>query len=653
MADLMEVLVSSLILIPLLMFLYALFTRIRSSMNYSKTLSITAIFFQSLLFMVALGVFSLVLIQGESDFLLFSWFQHAKVVYNLNIHLDLYTSLFLLLGTFLSGVMGRFSLNYLAYEDGYYKFFINFYLMQLALYILIMSSNFYFVLISWELLGLASVFLISFYQSSSKTVSNSLFVLGIYKFCDLFLILALLLFHHEQHNFVLESHFQPVSQLFLVALVIASMGKSAIFPFSKWVPRAMEGPTTSSAIFYGALSIHAGVILLLKFRAVFVSQPALSLLLIVLGAITAIYASLKSRIQTDVKSTLAYATVVQVGLIYMELGLGLYTLVVAHTLSNALLKTYQFIRTPSNIHHFHHLEKLNYQALKPGGLHFEFLLPQPVRVWAYKAVYHNFGLTLLWQSFLSPLAHLQGTLNQQFEKITAYFKRFRVFHSQPLVLIMGILGVIGLIALERQGLLNQLWLSGALLCLALVFSLVSLKHATISLYLIKIKISYFLISASALLFFGEFVHMDAILYFVSNLISLFVLSYFIKYLSRRLDLQDIRSYLGIGNRFKYINMIAIAILLMLTFTPGFATFIIFDVILEDISQKSMLMVFLFLIVNTLNIYSIFKFIFKIIFGESSRYLDEYPDFTNGERFKLAALILPVIAVGVLPFVIYH
>lgn len=653
MSELIEGMVSTIILIPLMMFLYALFTRIRSGVNYSKSLSITAIAGQLLLFILASAIFGLVLIQKEFDILLFSWFKHAKVVYNLNIHLDLYSSLLLLLGVFLSGVMGRFSLNYLAHEEGYYKFFINFYLMQLALYTLIMSSNFYFVLISWELLGLASVFLISFYQSSSKTVSNSLFVLGIYKFCDFFLILALLLFHHEQHVFVLERHLHPVSLLFLVSLVIASMGKSAIFPFSKWVPRAMEGPTTSSAIFYGALSIHAGLILLLKFRHVFVVYPQLNGTIILLGLATALYASLKSRIQTDAKSTLAYSTVVQVGLIYIEFGLGLYALVVVHTLSNALLKTYQFIRTPSNIHHFHHLEKLNYQALRPGGLHFETLLPLSVRVWAYKAVYHNFGLTLIWQTILWPLKQLQSVLNLQLERITAYFKRFRLFHSQPLVLIVGILLVIGLIGLERKVGLNQLYLSGSLLLLALVFSLVSLKHTTISLYLIKIKISYFLISASALLFFGDLAHVDAVLYFVSNLISLFVLSYFIKYLSRRFDLNDIRTYLGIGNRYKYINMIAIAILLMLTFTPGFATFVIFDVILEDISEKSMLMMILFLIVNTLNIYSIFKFIFKIIFGESKQYFDEYPDFSRFERLKLAALILPVIAVGLLPFMIYH
>jgi NADH-quinone oxidoreductase subunit L len=653
MPNFIEYFISSIILIPLLMFVFSVFNRIRKLNNYSKLLSYTAIYAQFILFLCGLYSLYTVVSQGSFDVLLLSWFKHAKEVYNFNIHVDIYNSLLLLLSIFISGVIGRFSLNYLANEEGYYKFFINFYLMQLALYTLILTSNFYFVLISWELLGLASVFLISFYQSSKKTVSNSLFVLGIYKFCDLFLILSLLLFHHEQHGFLLDAHVHEVSTFFLIALVIATMGKSALFPFSKWVPRAMEGPTTSSAIFYGSLSVHAGVILLIKFRDIFAAHPDINILIFVLGAITAVYASLKSRIQTDAKSTLAYATVVQVGLIYIEFSLGLYPLVVLHTISNALLKTYQFIRTPSNIHHFHHLEKLNYQLFKTPGIHFEYLFSHRVRVFIYKLVYHNFGLTLLWQSLLIPVKQVQEMINHKVESLILKLMQFRFFQSQPLVLIIGIMAMIGLMGLEKINLLNQLYLSGVLLFLSLIFAAISLKHSTISLYLVKIKVSYFLISASAVLFFGDLLNYDAVLYFVLNLMALFILSYFIKYLSKRLDLDDIRCYLGIGNRYKYINMIAIVILLMLTFTPGFATFVIFDAVLEDISEKSKIIMMLFLFANTLNIFSIFKFMFKIMFGESQRYLDEYPDFSHLERFQLATLILPMIAMGILPFIIYH
>lgn len=649
----MPLLISGLLLLPLLMFVFAVFKRIKHSGNYSRPLTVSASVVQGLLLALAAITSLWVGLQGPVEANLFSWFHHAQEVYSLTIYVDGYSSLFLLLTTFISAVIGRFSLNYLAHEDGYYKFFINFYLMQLALYCLIISSNFYFVLISWELLGLASVFLISFYQKSKKTVSNALFVLGIYKFCDLFLILALLSFHHEQHDFLITAPQHAVSSLFLGLLIVASMGKSALFPFSKWVPRAMEGPTTSSAIFYGALSIHAGVLLLMKFRHLFAAQPTLNTVLFVLGGLTVVYASLKSRIQTDAKSTLAYATVVQVGFIYLEFALGLYGLVVLHTLSNALLKTYQFVRTPSNIHHFHHLEKLNQQGFGAHGVHFEKLLPTATRIWAYKLIYHNFGLTLLWQTLLAPLQSLQSRLHSQICRLSQRARHWPVFQSQTLLLVAGLLGVLGISQLEQYGLVNQTYVAGLLLVVALLCVLISLKHSTISDYLTQIKLSYFLVSASAVLFFGGRFHYDASFYFVSNLISLLILDQFIKRLSARLDLEDIRSYLGIGNRYKYINMIAIAILLLLTFTPGFASFVIFDVVLEDMSEKSRLIMLLFLTANTLNVYSVFKFMFKIIFGESPGRLHQYPDFSRRELLRLSALILPMLALGLLPFVIFH
>jgi len=639
-----------LLIVPLMMFLYAILVLVVKMGNYSRSLSFLAICSQVLLFASALGIAGFVAEHKTCNFLLFSWVQPTKPLYHLQVHLEVSTALFLVLATFLCGVLGRFSISYLAYEEGYYKFFINFYLMQFALYTLMLSSNFYFVVIAWELLGLTSIFRMSFFQTSQKTVNNALVVLGIYKFCDLFLILALLLFQHEQHGFIISEQVHPASAFFLTALCLASMGKSAIFPFSKWVPRAMEGPTTSSAIFYGALSIHAGVILLVKFRAFFDGYFWVQVVLFLMGFVTALYASLKSRIQTDVKSTLAYATVAQVGLIYMEFALGWYELVLWHTFSNALLKTYQFIRTPSNIHHFHHLEKLNDHVFEPHGLHFERLLSRPVRIWAYKLVYHNFGLTLAWQTLLSPLRQSQSFLNQKLETLSGqWIIRWPFFRSQVLVLLVSVLLVLGLIWLERLMLIQPVYLSAGLLCGALLLSFLSLKHTTIEYYLIKIKASYFCVSASAILFFGNLEHDSALSYFGLNLISLFILDFFIKYLSRRLDLDGLHVYLGIGNRYKYISMIAISILLMLTFTPGFASFIVFDAVLEEISEKSKFIMILFLAVNILNTYSFFKFMFKLLFGETQQHLSEYPDFTPFERLKLALLILPMIVAGVLPF----
>jgi NAD(P)H-quinone oxidoreductase subunit 5 len=83
-------------------------------------------------------------------------------------------------------------------------------------------------------------------------------------------------------------------------LVIAAAGKSALVPFSGWLPRAMEGPTPSSAIFYGALSVHLGAFLLLRISPLLDNSPLLSAVIVVLGLTTALYAYIVGSVQTDI-----------------------------------------------------------------------------------------------------------------------------------------------------------------------------------------------------------------------------------------------------------------------------------------------------------------------------------------------------------------
>src|SRR5262249_33218490 len=135
-------------------------------------------------------------------------------------------------------------------------------------------------------------------------------------------------------------------------LIVAAAGKSALVPFSGWLPRAMEGPTPSSAVFYGALSVHLGAFLLLRVLPILESSVVLAVVLIILGLTTSLFASLASSVQTDIKSALSYASLVQVGLVVAEIGVGaVYRPVVyvalVHLLGNACLRTLQFIRAPT------------------------------------------------------------------------------------------------------------------------------------------------------------------------------------------------------------------------------------------------------------------------------------------------------------------
>jgi hypothetical protein len=133
----------------------------------------------------------------------------------------------------------------------------------------------------------------------------------------------------------------------VLALLLATMGKSALFPLGGWLPRAMEGPTPSSALFYGALSVHAGVYLLLRSAPLIEASTVASIAIGVVGAVTALYATMVGRTQSDAKSALAYATMTQVGLMLVAIGLHLWTWALLHMIAHVSLRLSQLLRAPS------------------------------------------------------------------------------------------------------------------------------------------------------------------------------------------------------------------------------------------------------------------------------------------------------------------
>jgi NAD(P)H-quinone oxidoreductase subunit 5 len=149
----------------------------------------------------------------------------------------------------------------------------------------------------------------------------------------------------------------PDKALFIgLLLLVAAAGKSALIPFSGWLPRAMEGPTPSSAVFYGALSVHLGAFLLLRVSPLLENSMLLCAIIVVLGLASAAYGAMAARVQSDVKSALAFASLTQVGIITAEIGLGLRYIALIHIIGHACLRTLQLLRAPSFLHDYHSLE---------------------------------------------------------------------------------------------------------------------------------------------------------------------------------------------------------------------------------------------------------------------------------------------------------
>jgi NADH:ubiquinone oxidoreductase subunit 5 (subunit L)/multisubunit Na+/H+ antiporter MnhA subunit len=131
--------------------------------------------------------------------------------------------------------------------------------------------------------------------------------------------------------------------LLSLSILLPVLGKSAQFPFCYWLPKAMEGPTQSSAIFYGSLSIHVGVFLLIRTMPVWYHTPGFTYLLLAIGVITALCATLCAQVQSNIKGQIGYASIAQVGLMLVELSFGLTTLALFHMVGNAFLRCFQLL----------------------------------------------------------------------------------------------------------------------------------------------------------------------------------------------------------------------------------------------------------------------------------------------------------------------
>jgi NADH:ubiquinone oxidoreductase subunit 5 (subunit L)/multisubunit Na+/H+ antiporter MnhA subunit len=144
----------------------------------------------------------------------------------------------------------------------------------------------------------------------------------------------------------------PVTaRLLAFGFVLAALVKSAQLPFTPWIARALEGPTPSSAVFYGSLMVHAGVYLLCRLQGLLVQVPDLLALLAVVGLATAVYGGLCALVQSDVKSALVFSTVTQVGLMFVLCcGLGLFWLAAGYAGLHAAWRAYQFLLAPAYMH---------------------------------------------------------------------------------------------------------------------------------------------------------------------------------------------------------------------------------------------------------------------------------------------------------------
>lgn len=276
---------------------------------------------------------------------------------------------FVILTFVLCGVIGAFASRYLHRDEGYHRFFVFYALFQLGMVLSSLAGTIETLFLGWELVGLSSALLVAFFHGRPNPVSNGQRVWSVYRFADAAFLMGALLLHHLTGAGDFSeltgagpwpegvATMSPGNALVVgLLLLVAAAGKSALVPFSGWLPRAMEGPTPSSAVFYGALSVHLGAFLLLRISPVLEQSLPLRVTVIGLGLVSVVFAAMAARVQTDIKSALAFASLIQVSLIVVEIGLGFRYVALCHIIGHACMRTLQLLRAPSLLKDYHAME---------------------------------------------------------------------------------------------------------------------------------------------------------------------------------------------------------------------------------------------------------------------------------------------------------
>jgi NADH-quinone oxidoreductase subunit L len=273
--------------------------------------------------------------------------------------IDVVSASFSLLAAALTGLVARFSSTYLHKERGFLRFFVLLGVFSTGTQVVSYAGALDLMFLGWELVGISSMLFIGFFHERTEPVRSSMRAFSIYRVCDAGFLFAIVVAHELLGSTRLSAlsgaSALPATQAATLALLflLAAIGKSAQLPFSGWLPRALEGPTPSSALFYGGVSIHLGLFLLLRTWPVMDVAPVTAGIGVFIGCATALYASAVTRTCSDAKGALAHATLAQVGLILAELSAGLTTLALVHLVGHALLRVWQYLRAPNMIHDAH------------------------------------------------------------------------------------------------------------------------------------------------------------------------------------------------------------------------------------------------------------------------------------------------------------
>ena len=316
------------------------------------------------------------------DGAVYTWGVSGGVPLEIGFLIDPLSALMMTVVTFVSLMVHIYTVGYMRDDPGYQRFFSYIALFTFSMLMLVMANNFLQLFFGWEAVGLMSYLLIGFWFTRASATHAQLkafivnrvgdfgFILGVaavylyfgtLDYTPVFAIAPQLAGKTAQ---IIPGVDWSVLTLVCILLFIGAMGKSAQVPLHVWLPDSMEGPTPISALIHAATMVTAGVFMVARMSPLYeLSETALSVVLVI-GAITALFMAFVGIVQNDIKRVVAYSTLSQLGYMMAALGASAYAAGIFHLMTHAFFKALLFLAAGSVIIALHHEQDMR----KMGGL---------------------------------------------------------------------------------------------------------------------------------------------------------------------------------------------------------------------------------------------------------------------------------------------
>ena len=303
----------------------------------------------------------------------YEWMVVGGLKMEIGFLIDGLSAMMMCVVTFVSLMVHIYTIGYMADDDtspgGYQRFFSYISLFTFSMLMLVMSNNFLQLFFGWEAVGLVSYLLIGYYYQKPTAIFANMKAFLVNRVGDFGFILGIGLIAAYAGTLNYGETFAKAGELgklsfpgndwmlitvICICLFIGAMGKSAQVPLHVWLPDSMEGPTPISALIHAATMVTAGIFMVARMSPLFeLSDTALNLVLII-GAITALFMGFLGVIQNDIKRVVAYSTLSQLGYMTVALGASAYSVAVFHLMTHAFFKALLFLGAGSVILGMHH-----------------------------------------------------------------------------------------------------------------------------------------------------------------------------------------------------------------------------------------------------------------------------------------------------------